>query len=91
MSEDGKYFLYIYDLSTLDSSSKVRIVYSLKGRLNEKGLVEKSGGRFMVPGCFIVPIDQNAAVEGLLKFYNVNFKKREIELLGSNLKNKIKT
>jgi len=73
--------LFTYDLSKLDNVTKVRFVYVLKGRKPGDGLVTKFGGRFLVPGCFIVPFSKAHEVEAIFKLWKIPYKKEEIILL----------
>jgi len=73
-----KEIIYAYDLSSLDNVSKVRFVYVLKGRKGQKGLVKELNGRFIVPGCFIVPSSASEDIEEVFKFWNVRFEKFEV-------------
>lgn len=70
--------LYWYDLSGLKGSKKVRFVYALKGRKGEEGLVKKMGGRFLVPGCFILPFKKDEEMQEIMKFWKVKFKKEVV-------------
>ena len=44
-----------YHLSALTPSAKVRFVTILKGNKKVPGLVERLGGEFITPGCFLIP------------------------------------
>jgi hypothetical protein len=70
--------IFTYDLSGLDSVSKVRIVQALKGRKEGNGLVKHLGGRFLVPGCFVIPIEKSHEVESLFKISKVPYTKEEV-------------
>lgn len=75
------YSLYYYDLSKMDKSSKVRLVYVLKGRKGEDGLVKKFDGAFLVPGCFIVPVDKDYEIKEVMDKWKVNYKRKRILLM----------
>ena len=70
--------LYWYDLTNLKGSHKVRFVYAIKGRKGEDGLVQKLGGKFLVPGCFTLPFKKDREMQEILKFWKVKFKRETI-------------
>lgn len=70
--------IFTYDLSKLDKVTKVRFVYVLKGRKGEKGLVLELGGHFLVPGCFLLPIEKSAEIESVFDMWKVTYKKEEV-------------
>jgi hypothetical protein len=70
--------IFTYDLSQLDSVTKVRFVYVLKGRKAGDGLIKHLGGYFLVPGCFIVPISKAEEVESVFKLWKISYKKEEV-------------
>ncbi|MFH1398847.1 MAG: nucleotidyltransferase domain-containing protein [Candidatus Woesearchaeota archaeon] len=72
--------LYTYQLAGLSESEKVRFVYALKGR-NSEGLVSKMGGRFLAPGCFLVPGKKDAEVLDLLRAWRVKFDRQPLLLI----------
>lgn len=79
MSKFDRHFaIFTYDLSKLDNVKKVRFVYLLKGRKEGQGLVKAMEGRFLVPGCFIVPIKKVKEAESAFKEWKVPFKKEEV-------------
>ena len=67
--------IFTYDLSKLDNVTKVRFVYLLKGRNGNKGLIEESGGRFLVPGCFGIPDSRSSEIESTFKQWKVSYKR----------------
>ena len=69
--------IFTYDLSKLDKVTKVRFVYVLKGRNKAKGMVLELGGRFLVPGCFTVPINKSEEIESIFKLWGVPYNKEE--------------
>lgn len=76
--EPKKEAIYSYELTSLNNVSKVRFVYILKGRKDENGLIKKLGGRFLVPGCFIIPRHACDRIEELFKFWNVKFQRFDV-------------
>lgn len=74
--------LYTYNISRLDKSKKVRFVYLLKGRRDDKGLIEQFKGEFLAPGCFIVPIKNDKEVQSIFKQWGVKPKRKIIRILG---------
>ena len=72
------YTLYTYDLSKLKNSCKVRFVYALKGRGKEKGLVKELKGRFIAPGCFIIPVKNDKEMQEIMCKWGVKFSKIKI-------------
>jgi hypothetical protein len=70
--------IFTYDLSKIDNVTKVRFVYLLKGRKQGQGLVDESKGRFLVPGCFIIPTEVSSAIELIFKQWKVPYKKEEV-------------
>jgi len=73
--------LFWYDLTSLPASSKVRLVYTLKGRQGETGLVEKFGGEFLVNGCFILPAEKEKEMKEVFKRWKVKFQSKIIMIL----------
>ncbi len=76
--------IYTYDISKLPSSTKVRFVYVLKGRSGEKGLVEELGGKFLVPGCFMIPAQKHLEIDEVFKIWNIRPTKYEVNILTKN-------
>lgn len=72
------YALYAYDLTKLPPSKKVLFVYALKGRREEQGIVEKAGGKFVAPAAFIVPLQKDSEISGLLDFWQVKYTRMPI-------------
>ena len=74
-----KFFvLYTYDLTKQSKSKKVRFVYVLKGRPKEKGLVEQYKGKFLAPGCFIIPIKYDKDIQHIFEYWKIKFKRKPI-------------
>jgi hypothetical protein len=67
--------LYHYDISNKNPSTKVRFVYLLKGRPNEDGIIIKFKGKFLVPGCFIIPKSKEKEMDEILKLWKIKHKK----------------
>jgi len=67
----NQFVIYTYDLSKLPSSKKVRFVYLLKGRNGQPGLVKKFCGRFLVPGCFLLPVKFDNEMQQVFKLWSV--------------------
>jgi predicted nucleotidyltransferase len=75
------YGLYYYDISEMKKSNKVRFVYLLKGRGNEKGIVKEFKGQFLVNGCFIIPVEKDNEMLEILRQWNVKFKRKMVLLI----------
>ena len=76
------YYLYTYDLTNKKASDKVRIVYVLKGRPSEKGILEECNAEILAPGCFMVKEKNCKEIDSVFKFWKVKHKKRKILLMG---------
>ena len=74
------HYLYTYDLKKVPSSKKVRFVYLLKGRRGEKGIIHSLKGKFLVPGCFIVPQKSDKEITEIFNLWKIKFKKKKIQL-----------
>lgn len=68
--------LYTYNLSKEPKSKAVRFVYCLKGRGDEEGIAAKLGGRFLAPGCFIIPIKSDKEMQSVFELWRIKFKRR---------------
>lgn len=75
------YYLYSYNISKLKPSNRVRFVYVLKGRGEEKGIIKKLNGKFLAPACFIIPIKQEKEIQKVFDYWKVPFKKVKIMLM----------
>ena len=72
-----KFFvLYTYDLSKESKSKKVRFVYVLKGRSGEPGLIKGYGGKFLAPGCFLIPIKHDKDIQEVFDLWKIKFKRK---------------
>ena len=76
-----EYFLYTYDLTNKNASDKVRFVYVLKGRTGDKGMVDDLKGKFLAPGCFMVPVKSVNEIRLIFSEWSVKFKERRILLM----------
>ena len=77
---DKFYYLYSYNISKLKPSNRVRLVYVLKGRGTEKGIIKKLNGKFLAPACFILPIKHDKEIQEVFKFWKVPSKRMKIML-----------
>lgn len=74
------FILYTYSITKLDKSSKVRFVYTLKGRREDNGIVEELGGKFLVPGCFMIPEKSDKEMIEVFSRWKVKPKRTKILL-----------
>ena len=70
--------LYTYDLKKQPKSKAVRFVYLLKGRGEEKGIIHELKGRFLAPGCFIIPAKKDKEIQEIFRFWQIPFKRKPI-------------
>lgn len=75
------YGLYYYDISEMKKSDKVRFVYLLKGRKKGQGIVDEFKGKFLVNGCFIVPVDRDGEMLEIMNKWKVKFGRKRILLM----------
>jgi len=68
--------LYTYNLANIKKSKAVRFVYCLKGRGSEAGIVSKLNGKFLAPGCFLIPIKNDKEMQDVFKLWGLKFKRR---------------
>ncbi len=68
--------LYIYNLLKEPKSKAVRFVYVLKGRGGEEGIVARLNGKFLAPGCFIIPIKSDKEMQSVFKLWRIKFKRK---------------
>jgi predicted nucleotidyltransferase len=73
--------LFSYSLSKEDNSKKVRFVYLLRGRGDDKGLVNKWGGEFISNSAFILPVDKDNEAQEVFNSWKINFKRRRLLLM----------
>ncbi|MBU3924075.1 MAG: nucleotidyltransferase domain-containing protein [Nanoarchaeota archaeon] len=67
--------LFNYDLSKLTPSTKVKIVNALRGKKNEKGLVEKNSGEWITKNVFKIKSSNDALFEKLFSNFQIKYKK----------------
>jgi len=78
MKKEGKlkqFVLYTYILKNQSKSIRVRFVYLLKGRGKEKGIVEEFKGKFLAPGCFMIPIKHDKEMQEIFEKWKIKFKR----------------
>ncbi len=68
--------LYTYDLSKQPKSKAVRFVYLLKGRADDKGIIQEFNGKFLAPGCFIIPIKKDKEMREIFAYWKISFKRK---------------
>jgi len=78
---DNLFYLYSYNISKINPSNRVRFVYVLKGRGEEKGLVKNLKGRFLANACFIIPIKHDNEIQKVFEYWKVPFKRIKIMLI----------
>ena len=69
------YILYTYILSNQPESIRVRFVYLLKGRGQDQGIVQQFKGKFLVPGCFMLPIKKDKEMQEIFQKWKIKYKK----------------
>ena len=74
-------YIFTYDLSRQPASKKVRFVYLLKGRPGEEGIIKKLKGRFLAPGCFIIPEKSIRDIDAIFKLWKIKHKKLKVMLI----------
>ena len=75
------YYLYTYNISKLKPSNRVRLIYVLKGRSDEIGLIRRLKGKFLANACFLVPEKNCTEVEEVMHLWKVHFKRLKIMLI----------
>lgn len=70
--------LFIYNLTSLSNSEKVRMVNNLRGKDGAKGLVEEYGGEWLSNSVFISFLDNEYIFEQFFITNKVKFKKFNI-------------
>jgi len=70
--------LFIYILSGLNSSQKVKTVNFLRGINGKKGIVEENKGRWLANGVFIMPIETEHLIGQFLINAKIKFQKSYI-------------
>lgn len=79
--EQKPYVLITYSLLGKPRSKKMLINYGLVGRNGKKGLLQKLGGKRLVPGCIMVPEENESVIEGFLSAHEVAYSKQRIILI----------
>lgn len=69
--------LFVYNLTSLSNSQKVKIVNSLRGK-NGQGLVEENGGEWLSNNVFLSNINSEYVFEQFFIFQKVKFKKLNV-------------
>lgn len=67
--------LFIYNLSGLNNSTKVKIVNVLRGKNKEKGMVEQNIGKWLSNQVFIIPLEYGELFEKFFINFKVKFNK----------------
>jgi len=70
--------LFVYGLSGLKPSSKVKIVNVLRGKDKRKGLVDEARGEWLANQVFIVPVEKEDIFEKFFINFKIKFKKSYI-------------
>lgn len=70
--------LFKYELTSLKPSVKVKIVNVLRGKKNEKGLVEEKSGEWLANQVFFIPVDEEKIFEKLFLNFRVKFQKHYV-------------
>jgi predicted nucleotidyltransferase len=77
----SSYSLFIYKLDGMNNSQKTRFQYSLKGRGDEEGMVQKTKSHHIGKGCIMVPTRFSEEFKKYLGSWGIEF--REIRGLFS--------
>ena len=48
----------------------------MKGRGKEEGIVARLNGKFLAPGCFIIPIKSDKEMQSVFKLWRIKFKRK---------------
>ncbi len=70
--------LYVYDISDLEKTKKVRFVQTVKGKNYKKGLIEELGGAFIAPAAFTVPVEKDSEILELMAQWEIKFKRSRV-------------
>lgn len=73
----SSYVLYSYSLLKLKPSEKVKFVYLLKGRDGD-GIVKRFEGKWIIDGCFIIPIQKDNEMLAIFKKWMIPYQRKEI-------------
>jgi len=80
-SKKNVFYIYTYHLKNIKKSKSVRFVYLLKGRGAEKGIINSLKGRFLAPGCFIIPEKNNKEIVEIFHMWDIKFTAIKILLI----------
>ncbi len=67
--------LFVYFLTNLNASKKVKVVNILKGKDKEIGLVKKYKGEWLAKQVFVVPVGSENLFEEFFNNFKIKFKK----------------
>ncbi|MBU2523335.1 MAG: nucleotidyltransferase domain-containing protein [Nanoarchaeota archaeon] len=67
--------LYNYSLISFPASMKVKIVNILRGKREEKGIVESNEGKWLANQVFVVPINSEKLFEEFFSRFSIKFTK----------------
>lgn len=67
--------LFIYKLTALKPSIKVKIVNILKGKNKNKGMVEENKGKWLANQVFISPMEKDHIFEKFFIYHKISFNK----------------
>ncbi|MBI2630003.1 nucleotidyltransferase domain-containing protein [Candidatus Pacearchaeota archaeon] len=67
--------LFRYELSGLNSSTKVKVVNFLRGKGNSSGIVKENKGEWLANQVFLIPITNEHIFEKFFINFNVKYKK----------------
>lgn len=79
--EQKPHILITYSLLGKPRSKKMLLNYGLVGRDGKEGLLQKLGGKRLVPGCIIIPEENESEMEGFLSAHEVAYSKQRIILI----------
>lgn len=72
--------LYVYNLTSLKKSERVKFTYLIRGR-NDEGFVRKNKGYFLAPSCFVIPIACDHEIKQILDMWNIKYSRKIISLI----------
>ena len=70
--------MYSYMLTSLSPSNKVRLVNILRGKKEERGLVELNGGKWIANRVFVASLTAEKIFDELFDNFKINFNKNYI-------------
>ena len=71
------FVLFLYDLSNLTHTEKIKFNYILSGR-NTEGIIKRFNGERITKGAVKIPPEDSLSFEDILKANKVNYKKKNI-------------